>query len=371
MPAPSVTYTFANSTTADATQVNQNFTDLINGASDGTKDYSINALTCAGAATLNGHVTLGSASNDDLTINASLASTISIKTTFSYDIGSAALGLRYIFLGSNDSAGRSVKLSAPVVGTNYVFTYPTSMGTIGQFMCTDGTSAMSMRYPEKTTSKTTTFTGTGDESVILCNAASGAFTVTLPVAASYVGKHYYIKKTDSTVANPVTIEGDGTETIDGSLNTTLNTQFEAIKLVSDGSNWHILERRFPSAWTSISMTGSWIANTAYTCYFKRAGDSIHMYVEVALTGAPTAATLTINTPYTMDNTKYYSSNVLGSCTIRSAGTVEQAYLEIVSTTALRPLTAAASIINATTPRVFANGDYIRFYCIVPIANWKG
>jgi len=76
----SVTYSFTNGTSADADQVNQNFTDIINGTSDASKDMSINALTVAGALTANGNVTLGNSSGDDLTVTASLASTI-VKLT--------------------------------------------------------------------------------------------------------------------------------------------------------------------------------------------------------------------------------------------------------------------------------------------------
>jgi hypothetical protein len=97
MAGPTVTNTFANSTTADATQVNQNFTDLINGMTDGSKDLNINALTCAGAATFNGAVTLGNASSDDLTITASLASTLAVKTDNSFDLGAAATALKDIY----------------------------------------------------------------------------------------------------------------------------------------------------------------------------------------------------------------------------------------------------------------------------------
>ena len=100
MPAPSVTYTLTNGTTADATQVQQNFTDLVNAMSDGTKDFSINALTAAGTATFNGNVTLGNASGDDVTFTGSLASTIPIKTNNSFNIGSATLGLAGLYLGT-------------------------------------------------------------------------------------------------------------------------------------------------------------------------------------------------------------------------------------------------------------------------------
>ncbi len=67
MAAPSYTYTLTNGTTADASQVQQNFTDIRNGVTDSTKDLSISALTCAGSVTFNGNVTLGNASGDDIT----------------------------------------------------------------------------------------------------------------------------------------------------------------------------------------------------------------------------------------------------------------------------------------------------------------
>lgn len=51
MAYPAVTNTFANSTTADATQVNKNFSDLVGGFSDGTKDLNMNLGTFAGALT--------------------------------------------------------------------------------------------------------------------------------------------------------------------------------------------------------------------------------------------------------------------------------------------------------------------------------
>lgn len=69
MANPVVTYTFTNGNVADASQVNQNFTDLINSLTDGTKSLNIDALTAAGAATLNGNVTLGNAAGDAIVCN--------------------------------------------------------------------------------------------------------------------------------------------------------------------------------------------------------------------------------------------------------------------------------------------------------------
>lgn len=134
----SVTYTFANSTTADATQVNTNFTDIINGTSDGTKDFSINALTCAGAATLNGNVTLGNATGDDITITGSLAASIAVKTTYSYDLGSSTIGWKSFYLGSADSAARTTRLIGATVASSWTMTLPTGVGTVGYPLVTDG-----------------------------------------------------------------------------------------------------------------------------------------------------------------------------------------------------------------------------------------
>jgi hypothetical protein len=123
MAAPTLTYSLTNGSTADATQVMQNFNDLLNGISDGTKDLSISALTCAGTATLNGHVNLGNSSADDLTVTASLASSLAIKTNNSYDIGSATLGLRKLYLG-NGGAGATCDIVAASHATTREYTIP-------------------------------------------------------------------------------------------------------------------------------------------------------------------------------------------------------------------------------------------------------
>jgi len=73
MANPSVTYTFTNSTTADASEVNQNFSDVLASLTDGTKSINIDAITAAGAATFNGNVALGSASGDTATVNATMS----------------------------------------------------------------------------------------------------------------------------------------------------------------------------------------------------------------------------------------------------------------------------------------------------------
>lgn len=157
MASPSLTYTLTNGSTADATQVMQNLNDLLNGITDGTKDLSISALTCAGSATFNGNVTLGNssvdtvtitatptfsspvtfsdeatfngnvtfgnASSDTITLTGSLASSVPIGTNNTYDVGSSTLGLRKIYLG-NAGAGATCSVVSASHATTREYTVP-------------------------------------------------------------------------------------------------------------------------------------------------------------------------------------------------------------------------------------------------------
>ena len=135
------TYTFTNGTTADATQVNQNFSDVKNGFTDGTHDANVNALTAAGTATLNGSVVLGNSATPTVTWNASLASSIPIGTNTTYDIGSATLGLRSVYIGGTSTFTTRIESQATA---SWTFNLPATAGSNGQVMMTDGSGNMSM-----------------------------------------------------------------------------------------------------------------------------------------------------------------------------------------------------------------------------------
>ncbi len=91
--------------------------------------------------------------------------------------------------------------------------------------------------------KTGAATLTTAESVVLADATTAAFTLTLPTAvATTPYPRFFIKKIDSALANLVTIDGNASETIDGSLTITLAQRGGGVTLESDGANWRILER---------------------------------------------------------------------------------------------------------------------------------
>lgn len=84
--------------------------------------------------------------------------------------------------------------------------------------------------------KTAAYTLAATDSVVVCDASGGTFTVTLPSASGIVGRQYCIKRINGGI-NSVTVAAAGSETIDGSATTVLLTQYAVVTLVSDGANW--------------------------------------------------------------------------------------------------------------------------------------
>ncbi len=71
-----------------------------------------------------------------------------------------------------------------------------------------------------------------------CDDVAGSFTITLPLASLSTGLSLTFIKTNIS-ANTITIDADGSETINGAPNTTLTTQYETKTLWSDGTQWFL------------------------------------------------------------------------------------------------------------------------------------
>ena len=63
MAFPTLTYTLTNGTNADASEVQQNFNDLLNGITDGSKDIKVNDAEIDGTIDVDGTLQLGSANS--------------------------------------------------------------------------------------------------------------------------------------------------------------------------------------------------------------------------------------------------------------------------------------------------------------------
>lgn len=83
------------------------------------------------------------------------------------------------------------------------------------------------------------YTVTADDHVILCDDTSGNITVNLPTASGIDNRLYVIKKTNSST-NTITIDPNGSETIDGSATFLMYDFGDSVRILSDGTNWHII-----------------------------------------------------------------------------------------------------------------------------------
>jgi hypothetical protein len=87
---------------------------------------------------------------------------------------------------------------------------------------------------------TTTTTANYKDSIILADATSGAFQITLEDATQvFKGRMITIKRIN-TNANNVTIATTASQTIDGQPISTLTAPFDVISVLSDGTNWQVI-----------------------------------------------------------------------------------------------------------------------------------
>jgi hypothetical protein len=145
---------------------------------------------------------------------------------------SVAVGLREI------QPAESVSYTiTDAVGDQILEEWRAADGTVA-FRITDQ-GAISLGMSVATASKTAAYTITGSDSTVLCDATAGAFSVTLPAASGAIGRVFTVKKTDASV-NAVTIDANGSETIDGELTIPLLYQSESVTVQSNGTTWFVL-----------------------------------------------------------------------------------------------------------------------------------
>jgi hypothetical protein len=89
-------------------------------------------------------------------------------------------------------------------------------------------------------SKTADYLATTDDEIIAVDASGAtAVIITLPTAVGMPGRQYVIKKVDGS-ASHVVVTTTSAQTIDGFTAQSLTVQYEALTVVSDGSNWLIV-----------------------------------------------------------------------------------------------------------------------------------
>lgn len=134
------------------------------------------------------------------------------------------------------------------------------IGSAGQVLSVSGgvpAWATNTVSPVAVTNKTTTYTALTTDSVINCT--SGTFTVTLYTAVGNNGRELTIVNSGTGV---ITVDGNSSETINGTATRTLRTQNDSIVIVSDNSNWQIKnDSRKPLAESAIYNTHAGYGST--------------------------------------------------------------------------------------------------------------
>lgn len=145
------------------------------------------------------------------------------------------------FAGSYRLAFNSVALNSATYIDNFKIVPTAANRTVGvanktyTFQGNSGTIALVGDIQPKTA----TYTALVTDRTILMDATTGALTVNLPTAASSTNQILTIKKVDSS-ANTVTIDGNGSETIDGTTTKILATQWEKLTIQSNGTAWFVI-----------------------------------------------------------------------------------------------------------------------------------
>lgn len=239
---------------------------------------------------------------------------------------------------------------------------------------------------------------TTSDSVIRADLTGGAFTLSLPSAASSSGSRFTIMKSDSSL-NVGLIDADGTDTIgqNAAANVHLNTQGESWTLISDGvSNW-IVEDHYaktaPATFTQV-INGSGAnpskGGTAVdTAYFWREGQWLNISWDYRQTSGgsggtgdylfviPNSSAWTINTSIIPANTTANMLSSVGNAWIdNSTAAVRPGQAIVYSSTALA---ITASLAVNSTIATWGSAQFgglgqtniVAFYrARVPITNWE-
>lgn len=228
-----------------------------------------------------------------------------------------------------------------------------------------------------TSTQTTTYAIAGDDDLVLTDATSAGFTVTLPTAVGRKGKQFTIKRVDQTLANAVTIATTSSQTIDGSTTRKLMTQYEFYTVQSDGANWYVTNRDIPSNWTSYTPTFTAFGTVSGVSFaWRRVGSDVQVqgsFIGGTATGSearmslPSGLTSSSSLPTLSVAGK--GSSAFSSATTFSGMTVLKEASVTYVTFGNETSTTSGYSKNAGT--AFGTGGAWSFFASVPITNWEG
>jgi hypothetical protein len=202
-----------------------NFAD-INGSMLTVVNVDTDTITASGDVTC---ANLQAASGTAYILGASVGSLVDGEGTANIDnfVDITASGVIDAGGGFNASGGN-------ISGTDIIATGEIDCASV----LTDLVSTTALRVGIVTTTSSS-YTVLSTDHTILCDSTSAAITINLEAAATAgAGRIIVVKKT--VAANTVTIDGSGTETIDGALTQVLTAQWTSLTIQCDGTSWFII-----------------------------------------------------------------------------------------------------------------------------------
>lgn len=92
----------------------------------------------------------------------------------------------------------------------------------------------------RSSTKTSAYTTTDEEMVPVDASGTGGLTITLATADAAEGNEIIIKDVGGNASlNPITVATEGSETIDGATDATIDVNYGVLVVVGDGTNWDI------------------------------------------------------------------------------------------------------------------------------------
>jgi hypothetical protein len=132
--------------------------------------------------------------------------------------------------GNSYSINNTAVLSATALGTGITTSSLTDLGHLNNL------------YLKKTniTNTNSPYTVVSTDNVIMCSTSGGAITINLPAASGQNERTIRIKDKGNAATNNITIDANGSETIDGALTKVINTNYGSVTLYCDGTSWFLL-----------------------------------------------------------------------------------------------------------------------------------
>jgi hypothetical protein len=172
-------------------------------------DNGVDRLQVSGSMNVS---TLATTNNLSVTTNATVGGTLNVN-------GTTTLGT------TNTGAISASSVNAP-----------SGSGTFGNLYSNGIVQMLGVNVKYRNISATYTAT-TSDDYFI--NITTGTFTLNLPTAATPYGQVYVIKNSGT---GTITVDPNGSQTIDGATTFTMNVQNGSITIISDGTNWKIVSK---------------------------------------------------------------------------------------------------------------------------------